>query len=230
MRMRVAKICPPVNKPTRLISPKSSGPEVGLLSGDYCTFVFFIRSAGICSRGKNLLASLQTSTWLFAFLKEPIGLRCQSPLKTVILYDPRTTSANRNSSMRVMLSNIFRAPVGVPGKADKIIRQASLCTFVSFLTTYFLLRPPAQDTHAYNMLGCIIAVYIHFIIDGFIPHVLPSICLHCNNAVVALRVIGIISGFPVSLLSRVTSNSRASLESSSFEPFIDKKSKSGFRL
>ena len=37
MRMRVAKICPPVNKPTRLISPKSSGPEVGLLSGDYCT-------------------------------------------------------------------------------------------------------------------------------------------------------------------------------------------------
>ena len=27
MRIRVAKICPPVNKPTRLISPKSSGPE-----------------------------------------------------------------------------------------------------------------------------------------------------------------------------------------------------------
>ena len=40
MRMRVAKICPPVNKPTRLISPKSSGPEVGLLSGDYCITVF----------------------------------------------------------------------------------------------------------------------------------------------------------------------------------------------
>ena len=36
MRMRVAKICPPINKPTRLISPKLSGPEVGLLSGDYC--------------------------------------------------------------------------------------------------------------------------------------------------------------------------------------------------
>ena len=38
MRMRVAKICPPVNKPTRLISPKSSGPEVGLLSVDYCIY------------------------------------------------------------------------------------------------------------------------------------------------------------------------------------------------
>jgi len=40
MRMRTAKICPPVNKPTRLIGPKSSGPEVGLISGDYCTTIF----------------------------------------------------------------------------------------------------------------------------------------------------------------------------------------------
>ena len=132
--------------------------------------------------------------------------------------------------MGVTLSNISRAPVGVPGKADEIIRQASLCIFVSFLTRYFLLRPPAQDTHAYDMLGRIIAVYIHFIIDGFIPHALPKICLHCNNAVVALRVIRIICGFQVSLLSRVTPNSLASLESSSFEPFIDKEPKSGFRL
>ena len=31
-----------------------------------------------------------------------------------------------------MLSNISRATIGVPGKADEIIRQASLCTFVSF--------------------------------------------------------------------------------------------------
>ena len=55
--------------------------------------------------------------------------------------------------MGVMLSNISRAPVGVPEKADEIIKQASLCTFVSFLTRYFLLRPPAQDTHAYDMIG-----------------------------------------------------------------------------
>ena len=88
--------------------------------------------------------------------------------------------------------------------------QASLCTFVSFLAGYFLLKLPAQDTHAYGMLGHIIAVYIYFIIDGFIPHVLPTICLHCNNAVVALRVIGIICSFQVSLLSRVTFNSLAS--------------------
>ena len=70
-----------------------------------------------------------------------------------------------------MLSNISRAPVGVPGKADEIIRHASLCTFVSFLTGYFLLRPPAQDTNAYDMIGRIVAVYIHFNKDGFIPHV-----------------------------------------------------------
>ena len=53
----------------------------------------------------------------------------------------------------VMLSIIFGAPVGVPGKDDEIIRIASLSTFVSFLSRYFLLRPPAQDTHAYDMVG-----------------------------------------------------------------------------
>ena len=115
--------------------------------------------------------------------------------------------------MGVMLSNISRAPVGVPGKADQIIRQASLCTFVSFLTTYFLFRPPYQDTHAYDIIGSIIVVYIHFIIDGFITHVLPTICLHCINAVVALRVIWVICGFQVSFLSRVTPNYLASLDS-----------------
>ena len=90
--------------------------------------------------------------------------------------------------MGVMLSNISRAPVGVPEKADQIIRQASLCTILSFLTKYFLLRPPAQDTNAYDMIGRIIAVYIYFNKDGFVPHVLPTICLHCTNAVVALRL------------------------------------------
>ena len=71
--------------------------------------------------------------------------------------------------MSVVLSNISRAPVGVPGKADEVIRQASVCTFVCFHTRYFLLRPPVKDTHAYDMIGRIIAMYIHFIIDGFIP-------------------------------------------------------------
>ena len=132
--------------------------------------------------------------------------------------------------MGVMLSNISRAPVGVPGKTDEIASQASLCAFVSFLTRYFLLRPPAQDRHAYDMIGRIIAVYTYFIIDGFISHVLPTICLHCINAIVALRVIRFICGFQVSLLSRVTPNSLAFLESSSFEPFIDKEPKSGLRL
>ena len=75
---------------------------------------------------------------------------------------------------------------------------------------YFLLKPPAQDTHAYNKIGRIIAVYIHFIVYVFIPHVLPTICLHCINAVVALQVIRVIRGFPVSLLSKLTSNSIAS--------------------
>ena len=149
---------------------------------------------------------MQTSTWLFVFPKEPTGLACQSPL-TVILYGPRTASANKNSAKGVMLSNISRAPVRMPGKADKIIRKASLCMFVSFLTRYFLLRPPAQNAHAYDMIGRIIVVYIYFIIDGFIPRVSPTICLHSINAVVALRVFWVICGFHVSLLSRVTPNS-----------------------
>ena len=38
-----------------------------------------MRSAGICSRGKNLLASLQTSTWLFVLPKEPTVLTCPEP-------------------------------------------------------------------------------------------------------------------------------------------------------
>ena len=105
-----------------------------------------------------------------------------------------------------MLCNISGVPVWVPGKADEIIMQASLCTFVSFRTRYLLLRPPVQDTHACDMIGRIIAVYIHFIIDGFIPHALPTICRDSINAVVALQVIRVIRGFQVSLLSRVVPN------------------------
>ena len=66
--------------------------------------------------------------------------------------------------------------------------------------------------------------------EGFNPHVLPTICLYCINVVVALRVIRLICGSQVSLLPRVTPNSLAYLEISSFEPFIDKESKSGFHL
>ena len=93
-----------------------------------------------------------------------------------------------------------------------------------------MLRPPAHDRHAYGMIGRIVAKYIHFIIDDLIPHVLPTICLHCFNAVVILRVIWVTDDFQVSLLSRVTPNSLAYVESSSFESFIDKEPKSGFRL
>ena len=73
----------------------------------------------------------------FRFPKGTNSVDMPEPI-TVILYDPRTASANKNS----------RAPVGVPGKAYEIIRQANLCTFVSFLSRYFLLRLPGQDTHA----------------------------------------------------------------------------------
>ena len=38
MGMKVAKISPLVNKPTHLISLKSSGYEMGLKKGDYCSW------------------------------------------------------------------------------------------------------------------------------------------------------------------------------------------------
>ena len=88
--------------------------------------------------------------------------------------------------------------------------------------TTFCLRPCVEFP--------IILAYIHFILDDFIPHVLPTNCLHCINAVVALRGNSGNMWFQVSLLSRVTPTSLASWESSSFEPFIDKESKSEFRL
>ena len=109
------------------------------------------------------------------------------------------------------------------------IADLRLCVLMSlhFLSaplrpTTFCLRPCVEFP--------IMLAYIHFILDDFIPHVLPTICLHCINAVVALGVIRVICGFQVSLLSRVTPTSLASWESSSFEPFIDKESKFEFRL
>ena len=108
-------------------------------------FVFFVRSAGICSRSKNLLTSLQTSTWLFVFSKESTRLTCQSPL-TVILYDPRTASANKNSPMGVKLSNISRAPAGVPEKASSG-KQVSALLRLSSLDTFCGDRQPRTPMH-----------------------------------------------------------------------------------
>ena len=92
--------------------------------------------------------------------------------------------------------------------------------------------PPPGYATAYDMIGRIIAVQCVCLFNHkwFYSHNLFTICLHCINAVVALRVIRVICGFQVSLLSRVTPNSLASKESSSFEPFIDKEPKSGFCL
>ena len=47
----------------------------------------------------------------------------------------------------------------------------------------------SRFVHAYVMTGRIIAVYIHRMLVGFNSHALPTICLHCNNAAVALRAI-----------------------------------------
>ena len=74
--------------------------------------------------------------WHFVFPKEPSRLTCQSP-PTMILYDPRSASASKNSSMGVMLSNIFRAPVGVQEKLMKSSgKQASAPLRVSSLNTF----------------------------------------------------------------------------------------------
>ena len=64
-----------------------------------------------------------------------------------------------NSLIGMIFSNISKAPVGVLGNAEEIIRHASLGTFESFFARYFLFTPPTQDTHAYVMTGRIIAVY-----------------------------------------------------------------------
>ena len=79
--------------------------------------------------------------------------------------------------------------MGVLGNAEKIIRHASLYTLESFFSRYFLFAPPTQNVHAYVMRGRIIAVYIHRMLVGFNPHALPTICVRCNNAAVALRAI-----------------------------------------
>ena len=61
----------------------------------------------------------------------------------------------------MMFSSISKAPVGVLGNAEEIIRHASLCTLESFFARYFLFIPPTHDVHAYVMTGHTIAVYIH---------------------------------------------------------------------
>ena len=192
---------------------------------------FLIRSADICSRGKNFLASLQTSTWLFVFPKEPTRLTCQSPL-TVILYDPRTASANRNSSNGSYVEQYFQRTSRGARKSwwnHQASKSLHLCEFphqILFVET----TSPRHTCIWHDWTYHTVAVYSHFIIDGFIPRVLPPICLHCINTAVAFLEIRVIWGFQVCLLSRVTPNSLASLESSSFEPFIYKEPKAGFRL
>ena len=89
----------------------------------------------------------------------------------------------------MIFSSISKDPEGVLGNAEEIIRHASLCILESFFSRYFLFTPPTQDVHAYVMTGRIVAVYIHRMLGGFNPHALPTICLHCNNAAVALRTI-----------------------------------------
>ena len=81
----------------------------------------------------------------------------------------------------MIFSSISKAPEGVLGNAEEIIRHVSLCTLEGFSSTNFLFTPPTQDVHAYVMTGRIIAVYIHSMLVGFNPHALSTICLHCNN-------------------------------------------------
>ena len=94
-----------------------------------------------------------------------------------------------NSLIGMMFSSISKDPVGMLESAEEIIRRASLCTLESFFSRYFLFSPPTQDVHAYVITGRIIAVYIHRMLVGFNSHTLPTVCLHCNNAAVALRAI-----------------------------------------
>ena len=94
-----------------------------------------------------------------------------------------------NLLIGMIFSSISKASEGVLGNVEEIIRHASLCTLESVFSRYFLFTPPTQDVHAYVMTGRIIAVYIHRMLVGFNSHALPTICLHCNNAAVALRAI-----------------------------------------
>ena len=67
--------------------------------------------------------------------------------------------------------------------------DALVFVLLKVFSRYFLFTPPTDDVHAYVMTGRIIAGYIHRMLVGFTPHTLPTICLHCNNAAVALPAI-----------------------------------------
>ena len=58
----------------------------------------------------------------------------------------------------------------------------------------------------------------------------PQSVYHCIIALVGLQVLRVICEPHINLLSGVASNSFTVLDSSNFEPFIDKKPKFGFRL
>ena len=160
-------------------------------------------------------------------------MTCQSPL-TVILYESLHCLSQQKFFDRSYVKQYFQNTSRGAKKADEMIRQASFCSFRSFLTRYCLLRLSTPDTHPYDMIECCIylfhsCVYL-FHHSGFISHVLSTICLYCINTVVALWPIRVICRFQVSLLSRLTPNSFAFMKSSSFGPFNDKEPKFKFCL
>ena len=74
-------------------------------------------------------------------------------------YEPFTASDSMTSLIGMIFSSISKAPLGVLGSAEEIIRHAGLCTLESFFTRYILFSPPTQDVLAYVMTSRIIAVY-----------------------------------------------------------------------
>ena len=59
-------------------------------------------------------------------------------------YDLFTASDSMNSLIGIIFSSIVRAPEGVLGNAEEIIRHASLCTLEIFFSRYFLFTLSTQ--------------------------------------------------------------------------------------
>ena len=87
----------------------------------------------------------------FVFPKEPTGLACQSPL-TVILYDPRTASDNKNSSTEVrwrILPWIFNEVFGLINHVFLKNKRISSCYYRRriMLIRCFLKNNVECDSH-----------------------------------------------------------------------------------
>ena len=82
-----------------------------------------------------------------AFLVESIVLVGQK-LARDNRYDLFTASDSMNSLIGMILSCTSKAPVGVLGNAEEIIRHAGLCPFESFFARYFYLL------HQLRMYSC----------------------------------------------------------------------------